>query len=165
MCTKTFTGCKASSGSMRAAASRRIASPSASWQRCSCVLVSSASAGADMASSTACTAAAHSGVRSTCSTTAPHSVVTSRSARYSNDSSLSRSGSSARDRSYISANSPARSDSNSAETAASARILSASSRRYSSSLYVHRHNVSDTDSEISPAAKAAAILRMRQQRA
>ena len=100
MCAQAFTGCPARCGSMPAAASRRIASASASWQRCSCVRVSCASAGADRASSTACTAAAHSGVRSPCSTPAPPSVVTSRSARSPNDSSsLSRSGSPARDRS------------------------------------------------------------------
>ena len=79
-----------------AAAAELIASSSASWHRCSRVRVSSASAGADSASSTACTAPAHSGVRSPCSTPAPPSVVTSRSARSSNEGSWSWSGSSAR---------------------------------------------------------------------
>ena len=49
-----------------AATSRRIASASASWYRCSCVRSSSFPAGADSASSTLATTAAHSGVRSPC---------------------------------------------------------------------------------------------------
>src|SRR6266568_3804823 len=64
MWTRALTGCPARSGSRPAARSRRIDSWSASWYRWACVRVSSAPAGADSASSTAVTTAAHCGVRS-----------------------------------------------------------------------------------------------------
>ena len=77
MCAHTLTGCPARSGSRSAATRRRIASASASWYRWSFVRSSSFPAGADSASSTAATAAAHSGVRSPCTTPAPPNVVAS----------------------------------------------------------------------------------------
>ena len=99
MCAQTLTGCPARSGSRPEATRRRIASSSASWYRCACVRSSSAPAGADSASSTVPTTAAHSGVRSPVITPAPPKVVTSRTARSSNARAGSSSGSSDRDRS------------------------------------------------------------------
>ena len=84
MCAQALTGCPARSGSSPVAVSRRIASASASWYRCSWVRSSSFPAGAASASSTAATAAAHSAVRSPCTTPAPPIVaasLTSRSAK------------------------------------------------------------------------------------
>ena len=71
---------------------RRIASASASWYRCSWVRSSSAPAGADSASSTLATTAAHSGVRSPVSTPAPWNVVSSRTPRSANPRAGSSSG-------------------------------------------------------------------------
>ena len=84
MCAQTFTGCPARSGSSPAVTSRFIASCSASWYRWAWLRVSSAPAGADSASSTAVTTAAHCGVRSPCSTPAPSNVVSSLTDRSSN---------------------------------------------------------------------------------
>ena len=71
MCAQALTGCPARSGSRFAAVSRRIASCRASWYRWPLVRSSSFPAGADSASSTAATAAAHPAVRSPCSTPGP----------------------------------------------------------------------------------------------
>ena len=98
MWTQALTGCPARSGTSPAATSRRIASCSPSWYRCAWLRVSSAPAGADSASSTAPTTAAHSGVRSPPRTPAPSNVVSSRTDRSSNPSSLSLSGAPGRDR-------------------------------------------------------------------
>ena len=84
MCAQAFTGCPARSGSSPAAVSRRIASASASWYRWPLVRSSSAPAGAASASSTAATAAAHSGVRSPWMTPAPPMVVASFTSRSAN---------------------------------------------------------------------------------
>ena len=84
MCTQVLTGCPARSGTRLAAVSRRIASASASWYRCPLVRSSSFPAGADSASSTAATAAAHSAVRSPCMTPAPPIVVASFTSRSAN---------------------------------------------------------------------------------
>ena len=93
MCTTALTGCPARSGSSPAVTSRRIASCSASWQRCGWLRASSAPAGADSASSTVATIEAHSGVRSPVRTPAPPNVVSSFTDRSSNASSLSLSSS------------------------------------------------------------------------
>ena len=92
MWTHAFTGCPARSGSSPAVTSRRIASCSPSWNRCAWLRVSSAPAGADSASSTVPTTAAHSGDRSPCSTPAPPNVVSSLTDRSPNASSWSSSG-------------------------------------------------------------------------
>ena len=92
MCAHTLTGCPARSGSSLAATSRRMASGSASWYRCSWVRSSSSPAGADSASSTLPTTAAHSGVRSPLRTPAPWNVVSSRTPRSANARSGSSSG-------------------------------------------------------------------------
>ena len=89
MCTTALTGCPARSGSSPAVTSRRIASCSASWQRCGWLRASSAPAGADSASSTVATIEAHSGVRSPVSTPAPPNVVSTRTHRSANASSSS----------------------------------------------------------------------------
>ena len=83
-CTQVLTGCPARSGSRPLAVSRRIASASASWYRWPLVRSSSFPAGADSASSTAATAAAHSAVRSPCTTPAPPIVVASFTSRSAN---------------------------------------------------------------------------------
>ena len=80
ICTHALTGCPARSGSSPLATSRRIASASASWYRCSRVRSSSFPAGAPSASSTRPTTSAHSGVRSPWITPAPPNVTASFSA-------------------------------------------------------------------------------------
>ena len=137
MCAQTLTGCPARSGSRLAATRRRIASASASWYRCSRVRSSSAPAGADSASSTCATIAAHSGVRSPVRTPAPWNVVSSRTPRSPNAPAGSSSGRSPRARSYISANSAARSASPSPAAAALTSSSSDSFRNFSGSLSVH----------------------------
>ena len=92
MYTQALTGWPARSGSSPAVISRCIASCSPSWNRCAWLRVSSAPAGADSASSTAPTTEAHSGVKSPCNTPAPPNVVSSRSDRSPNASSLPSSG-------------------------------------------------------------------------
>ena len=92
MWTTALTGCPARSGSSPAVTSRRMASCSASWQRCGWLRASSAPAGADRASSTVATIEAHSGVRSPVSTPAPPNVVSTRTDRSPNASPSSWSG-------------------------------------------------------------------------
>ena len=155
MCAQTFTGCPARSGSMPLATRRRIASASASWYRWSRVRSSSAPAGADSASSTVATTAAHSGVRSPVITPAPWNVVSSRTPRSANPRAGSSSGRSARARSYISANSADRSASPSPAPAAFTSSSSDSARNFSGSLSVHRQIARPQDSDTSPPASAA----------
>ena len=114
-----------------------MASASASWYRCSRVRSSSSPAGADSASSTFPTTAAHSGVRSPVITPAPWKVVSSRTPRSPNSRAGSSSGRSTRARWYISANSADRSASPSPAAAAFTSSSSDSSRYFSGSLSVH----------------------------
>ena len=137
ICAQTFTGCPARSGSNLAATSRRMASCSASWYRWSRVRSSSFPAGADSASSTLATTAAHSGVRSPFITPAPWNVVSSRTPRSPNAWSGSSSGRSDRARWYISANSADRSASPSPAAAALTSSSSDSWRYFSGSRPVH----------------------------
>src|SRR5271166_819661 len=121
------------------------------------IWVSSAPAGADRASSTVVTTAAHSGVKSPFNTPAPPNVVSSRTDRSSNSPSGSLSGVSGRDRASISPASSARPRRSIPDFAAPTRIVSAASRQSSGSLSVHWHTVRANDSDISPSASARAI--------
>jgi integrase/recombinase XerD len=155
MCTRALTGCPARSGSSPPAIRRLIASASASWYRWAWVRVSCAPAGADSASSTAPTTAAHAGVRSPPSTPAPPNVVSSRTARSSNARPGFSSGTSGRDRSYNSAASPARSRRSIPARAAVTRIASAAGRHSRGSLSVQPQIARPNDSDISRSASAA----------
>ena len=113
--------------------------------------MSSAPAGAPSASSTAPTTAAHSGVRSPVSTPAPPNVVSSRTARSSKARVGLLVGQAGRDRSYISAASPARSRRSIPAAAADSKIASAAGRQSGGSWSVHRQIARPYDSDRSPA--------------
>ena len=87
MCTATWVSAPARSGTIFAPISSSQPACSASWNRCPSVRVSSAPAFLPSASSTACTAAAHSGVRLPRITPAPPNVVAACTYRSSNPSS------------------------------------------------------------------------------
>ena len=154
-CTHAFTGCPARSGTRSLATSRRMASASASWYRCSFVRSSSFPAGAPSASSTRPTTSAHSGVRSPWITPAPPNVVASFSPRSAKSRPGSSSGRSPRARSYICAASDASSSTPSPPAAAASSSSSDSSRNFSGSRLVHRQISRPTDSETCRAASAA----------
>ncbi len=101
MWASALTGAPARFGNNPDASSRRIASSSASWYRCGWVRRSPPPAGADSASSTDVTIAAHSAVRSPRMTPTPSTVVstdTDRSSRGSSSGSSSGSGPAVRSR-------------------------------------------------------------------
>src|ERR1700733_14350921 len=153
MWTRAFTGCPARCGSRSEASRRFIASWRASWYRSGRVRRSPAPAGADRASRTACTMAAHSGLRSPWMTPAPSKVVCTDTPR-SGPGFPSGSGWARRARS--SAQIAARVRRPAPSRAAVMRISSAS-RRYSPGMaLVHLASCRATDLvSTSPSARAA----------
>ena len=134
-CTRALTGCPARCGSRPEASSRFIASASASWYRCGLVRRSPPPFGADSASRTAWTIAAHSGVRSPRMTPAPSRVVSRNTARSSAGSRPSGSGGTVRDR--ISAQICASARRSAPARAAATRISSAWARNSAGIAWVH----------------------------
>jgi len=133
--------------------SRRQASSSASWSRCPLLRRSSGPARLPSASSTAASAAVHSGVSSPPSFPAPRNVLASRRLRSSNPSSSSVSGRAVAWR--ILSNRPSRSRRSAPPSAASSRIWSAPSRCSAGSRSVHSQICRPHDSEIFAAARAS----------
>ena len=127
MCTATWVSAPARSGTIFAPISSSQPACSASWNRCPSVRGSSAPAFLPSASSTACTAAAHSGVRFPRITPAPPNVVPACTYRSSNPSS-SASGRDARHRSTATPAMIRRSSSDAPACAACTRILIVSAR-------------------------------------
>ena len=155
MWTRALTGCPARCGSRSEASRRRIASASASWYRCGRVRRSPPPAGADRASRTAWTIAAHSGVRSPWMTPAPSKVV-SRDTPRSSRGSLSSSGSRSAVRARISAQIAARPRRSTPARAAATRISSASARYSSGMALVHLASCRASDLvSTQPSASAA----------
>ena len=150
-------GCPARSGRHPAPASRRQASSSASWSRCTGVRTSSGPPFLPNASSTAPSAAAHAGVKSPSSRPAPRNVRPSRTRRLANPSSSppsgpSSSGAALRDR--ICSASPARSASDAPPAAAANRISSAPDRWASGSWSVQAAMARAYDGDTVPPASA-----------
>ena len=124
MCSWIWTAWPATSGRQLLAISRRQASSRASWRRWAFVRSSSGPAFFPRDSSTACSAAAHSGVRFPSRWPAPSKCVDRVTARRVNPSSPSWSGGAQRDK--ISSARPCRSARSAPPAAAASRIWSAS---------------------------------------